>query len=369
MRGRSTDQDRIHMARAVELGRRGWGRVHPNPMVGCVITRDGRILGEGWHREFGGLHAERDALRSAEEAGEEAAGATAYVSLEPCRHFGKTAPCTVALREAGIRRVVFGAEDPGARSGGGAADLARSGLEVVGPLLTPAEARRENPAFFHRESRRPWTALKLALSLDGGIATAPGERTAVSGPEAAEEVHRLRAGFDALLVGAGTGRVDDPLLTVRGPVEPRVPPARVVVDGRGTLAPRARLLREGKGEVHVITTDEAPGEWRRAMEGAGATVHVVPGEGGRVDLPAAMEALRDRGVTALLCEGGGVLGSALLSAGLVDRLHLVVAPRFLGGGGVPAFPRVDPMGGGRWVPTGEPRLVGADHWLVFDREG
>ena len=358
-----TDADRTHLRRALALARRGWGGVHPNPMVGCVIVREEVVVGEGWHREWGGPHAEVAALA---EAGAAARGATAFVSLEPCRHEGKTGACTVALQEAGIRRVVFGAADPGRESGGGAKELRSAGVEVVGPVLTPAEARRENPAFFHSDEARPWTALKLAVSLDGGIAAAPGRRTPVSGPEVGRRVQELRAGFDAILVGARTARVDDPLLTVRGPVEPRVPPRRVVLDGRGTLEPGARLLSEGDGVVQLVTTEAAEPDWLRRMEDAGARVLTVEGRDGRVEPAAALRALRSEGVEALLCEGGGVVASALLSRGLVDRLYLAVAPRFLGPDAVAAFPQVE--GGGRWEMAGDPERLGRDVWLTLDRE-
>lgn len=368
-----TEADRSHLVRAAALGRRGWGRVHPNPMVGCVLVREGEVVGEGWHREFGGPHAEVDALRS---AGEAARGATAYVSLEPCRHHGRTPPCTRALLEAGIERVVYGAADPGAESGGGGRELARNGVEVVGPVFSDRVARRENPVFFHGQAHRPWLALKLAVSLDGGIAEAPGTRTVVSGSEASEEVHRLRAGFDAIMVGAGTARTDDPLLTPRGAVTPRVPPARVVVDGRATVEPTARLFSEGKGPVHVITTPAAPPERVAALEAAAARVHEVEPavtgdaaeEAGRVSLPAALAELRREGMTSVLCEGGGRLATSLLSDGLVDRIVLVLAPRFLGPGRVPAFGTVDPAGSGSWALAEPPRVLGRDTWITLDRE-
>ena len=362
-----TDRERAHMERALVLARRGWGRVHPNPMVGCVIVRDGRVVGEGWHREWGGPHAEVMALA---DAGAAARGATAFVSLEPCRHTGKTGACTHALMEAGVARVVFGAADPGEASGGGARVLREAGVEVTGPVLSSGEARRENPPFFHTDETRPWTALKLALSLDGGIAAAPGQRTSVSGPEVDRRVQELRAGFDAIMVGARTARVDDPRLTVRGPIPPRVPPRRVVVDGRGTLGPGARLLAEEGGAVQFVTTAAAEAGWKRKMEAAGAQVLTVEGADGQVDLPGALQALRSGGVGTLLCEGGGVLGSALLSEGLVDRLYLAVAPRFLGPDAVPAFPRVSGPGAeADWEMAAEPERVGADLWLTLDREG
>ncbi len=358
-------QDRELLQRAVALGRRGWGRVHPNPMVGCVIVQDGEVVGEGWHREYGEAHAEVAALRA---AGEKARDATVYVSLEPCRHEGKTPPCTGALLEAKVAKLVFGARDPHPESGGGAEELAAGGIRVDGPLLTEREARRENPAFFHREPERPWTALKLAISLDGRIASRPGVRTAISGEAAGWEVQRLRAGFDAILVGTETVLVDDPLLTVRGPVEPRVPPIRVVMDARGRMSKGARLLNEGTSPAWVLTGSESPAAWRAGIEAAGGRIVDVPEvEKDRLALDIAFRTLRQEGVRSLLCEGGGVLGGALLEAGLVDRLYLVVGGAFLGRGGVPAFPG-SPPAEGRWVPAEPPRLLGDDLWVVFDRE-
>ncbi len=382
---RQDDLDR--MARAVELGRRGWGRVHPNPLVGCVLVREGVVVGEGWHREWGGPHAEVEALSA---AGEEARGAVAYVSLEPCRHHGTPPPAPAALVGGGGAGVVFGARDPGGESGGGAEELQRRGMEVEGPLLSYREALRENPAFFHAAPGRPWTVLKLALSLDGGIAPAPGVRHQLTGPEAAAAVHGLRAGVDGILVGTGTAQADDPLLTVRGDVVPRVPPVRIFLDLEGRLGPGLRALREGEAPVWILTGPGSPGGWRREMEDAGARV-LVAGSQGRPDPKALLGTLRDEGIRSLLCEGGGRLGTSLLRGGLVDRLVHLVAPTVLGTGALPGYGagpaygvlpghgaspsppsgrgRADPVPrspGGRWSP-GPVRRLGEDLWLEWDR--
>lgn len=402
-----TARELAFLERAAELGRRGWGRVHPNPMVGCVLVRGDQVLGEGWHREWGGPHAEVEALAAAREAGEDPSGATAIVSLEPCSHQGKTPPCTLALRSAGVARLVYGAPDPGLEAGGGGAVLAAEGVEVVGPVFTPDRARSENPAFFHAagpERHRPWVCLKMAVSADGFIAARPGERTPISGAEAAGGVQRLRAGFDAILVGGHTAVVDDPLLTVRGEVEPRVPPRRVVLDAEGRLPPTARLFREGTGEVIVFgpggrqgATLEATGAARRKGRRAGAAGTAPPSgpvpvrrepmalvegsaEAGepRFDLARVLGRLRELGVTAVLCEGGGTLAAALLAAGLVDRFVLIESERSIGAGGVPAFPGVSarhlPWGAGedasgvpRWVPVEGPVALGSDTWRSWDR--
>ena len=369
------------MKRAVDLARGGWGQVQPNPMVGCVLVRNGQIVGEGCHREFGGPHAEIVAL---EEAGNTAAGATAYVTLEPCRHQGKTPPCSTALIEAGVDRVVFGAKDPGAGFGGGATDLRESEVEVVGPVLTDREVRRENPGFFQTAADRPWVALKLAVSMDGKLASGPGLRTKISGPKANNRVQWLRAGFDAILVGTNTLLVDDPLLTVRGEILPRVPPRRVVLDAAGKVPPSAKVLTEGDAPVHFFTTRSSSDAWRATIEARGASVtEVEQGSKHGVSLSATLGRLRNEEVRTLLCEGGGRLAAQLLSERLVDRLYLIVAPTLLGPTGVPAFdwvmspptpstPRVEgsvdrPLG--NWLLIEEPRRLGHDVWMVLEPMG
>ena len=369
--------DRDHLERAVEIADRGWGRVHPNPRVGCVIARGVEVVAEGWHAEYGGPHAEVVALRA---AGEAARGATAYVSLEPCRHRGKTPPCTEALLAAGISRVVYGAADPGEKAGGGGAMLRAAGIEVVGPVFDAHRARALNPAFHHRAHHdRPWLALKLALSLDGGIAARPGEATRLTGAEAEAAVHRLRAGVDGVVVGAATARVDDPRLTVRRGPPPRVPPARIVVDPRATVSPGAALFRDpGGGEVWIFVGPEAPAEAVAALERAGARVaRVAATSAHALDLTEVVARCGAWGASALLCEGGGRLGAALARADLVDRLHLFVAPRFLGPQAVPAFPDwpgqvpspSDPASPPplQWRPVAHPRLRGVDMEVAFDR--
>ena len=366
-------RDHAYMDQARELARRGWGQVHPNPMVGCVVVRSGvedRVLGEGWHAKWGGPHAEVNALTAARAAGHDPAGATVYVSLEPCRHEGKTPPCTRALREAGVARVVYGAADPGAASGGGGDELRAAGLEVVGPVLSPDEAARENPAFFHAFgplAHRPWVMLKLALSADGFLAARPGTRTPISGPAAGERVQRLRAGVDAVLVGGRTARVDDPLLTVRGMVTPRVPPRRVVLDPGATLPPTSRLFHEGRGEVIVFQGESD------AAQGAALPAHVrverlprsAPGR--RFDLDAVLRRLRALEVRSILCEGGGELAEALLRADLVDRLVLLRSERKTGAGGVPAFPGGWAVDATNWAMVHPPETLGPDQWWEADR--
>lgn len=358
--------DRVFMGRALELAERGWGRVHPNPMVGAVVVRDGVVVGEGFHGEYGGPHAEVVALAA---AGERALGATLYVTLEPCSHYGKTPPCTNAIEAAGIARLVYAAEDTSTVAGGGADRLRAAGVEVVGGVERDA-ARAQNAAFFHAiEYGRPYLVLKYGLTLDARLAEREGRPSNVTGPEARARVQYLRAGFDAIMVGSGTAIADDPLLTVRGEITPRVPPARVVIDSAARLPTSSRLVRTlGEAPVWVVCREDASPERRRDLERAGVEAITVPVREGGVDLEAALDRLWAKGVRSILCEGGGKLGGALLAADLVDRLDLFYAPRLFGETGVAAFP-------GRFtgmVRTGWRRrkleVLGEDFLLVLDRE-
>lgn len=363
-----TATDRLHLERARALARKGWGGVNPNPMVGCVVVRDGEVVGEGYHRTFGGPHAEVLALR---RAGDAARGATVYVSLEPCAHHGKTPPCTEALLQAGVARVVYGAADPTAEAAGGGARLRAAGLEVVGPVWSRGEAHRENPAFFHcAGTNTPFVALKLALTLDGAIAEAPGTRTRITGAEAHREVHRIRAGFDAVLVGANTARVDDPLLTVRHGGEAREGPRRFLLDTHARLPSDAAVFRDAdRVPVHVFTGRSADEMALERLEAAGAHVHPVDTTPEGLDLKEVLRVAWDLGVRSILCEGGGRLASSLLREGRVGRMYLFLAPRTLGSGAVPGFPG-DPgdLGWSRFSAWAEPRQLGRDLLWVLDKE-
>ncbi|MXY30626.1 MAG: bifunctional diaminohydroxyphosphoribosylaminopyrimidine deaminase/5-amino-6-(5-phosphoribosylamino)uracil reductase RibD [Gammaproteobacteria bacterium] len=363
---RVSKEDLGFLDRAIELGRRGWGRVSPNPMVGCVVVQKGEVVGEGWHRELGGPHAEVHALA---EAGESARGATAYTSLEPCAHTGRTPPCTGALLDAGITRVVFAAADPGAGAGG-AAVLRAGGIRVDGPAFSSARAASQNPAFFHvARNASPYVALKLALSLDGRISRA-GEQTGLTGPLARQHVHYLRAGFDAIMVGANTMKIDDPRLTARGRPKPRRAPDRIVLDSRARMAPEARLLRDdGGGQVRIYTGADAPVDRVRALQQRGATVHAVPRSARGLDLGAVLDICYRAGLTSILCEGGGVLSSSLLREGRLQRLYLFLAPLTLGPGSVPAFPGLDEAAWEGWRPAGPPAAFGRDLLWILDRGG
>ncbi|HEX8692803.1 MAG TPA: bifunctional diaminohydroxyphosphoribosylaminopyrimidine deaminase/5-amino-6-(5-phosphoribosylamino)uracil reductase RibD [Longimicrobium sp.] len=362
-----TPEDVRWMRRAIALAPRGWGRVAPNPLVGSVIVRDGEVAGEGWHTGYGRPHAEVEALRA---AGERARGATAYVSLEPCAHWGKTPPCTDALVAAGVGRVVFAAYDPNPKAAGGGEVLREAGIEVLGGVEEEA-ARDVNHVFFHLHSAegaaRPFVALKLALSLDARIADRAGKSAWITGEEARAEVHRLRAGYDAAAVGAGTALADDPLLTVRGAVEPRVPPARVVFDLDLELPPDGRLARTaGEVPVYAVTRTGAPAGRREALERAG--VRVLEASGG---LRGALGVLREAGIRSMFCEGGAGLAGALLRAGLVDRLYLFYAPLFLGPGGLDPFAALEspPIGdAARWRRVST-EAFGADTLVTLARPG
>ena len=386
----TTSDDRRLLARAVELGRRGWGRVHPNPMVGAVVARDGAVLAEAWHEEFGGPHAETVALAKTADP----RGATLYVSLEPCTHHGKTPPCAEAVRRAGIARVVYWAADPGRDSGGGGAWLQGRGVAVEGPCGHPRDWAAENPVFFRRhttghhatEDHRPFVALKLAASLDGRIAPAGGERVWLTGEKARREVHRLRAGFDAVMVGTRTWKADDPRLNSRGPVVPRVPPLRVLLDPRGELPADARALDPRLGPPPILLALPTHAPRLRARLGRRAQVVETPATPHsprpRLDLTAALRTLSQRGADSVLCEGGGRLATAFLEAGLADRIYYFVAPKLLGadatpafalngrpGAGVPDPARLDPahlLQG--WAAQLAPTRFGADTLVVLDRE-
>ena len=248
-------RDERFMRRALALAERGWGQTAPNPMVGAVVVRDGEVVGEGWHEKYGEAHAETNALA---RAGSAAAGATLYVTLEPCNHTGKTPPCANAVVAARIARVVVATRDPGAQAGGGAETLRAAGIEVeIGLLET--EARELNAPFFHAfVSDRPWVTLKLALSIDGAIADSERGRAWLTNEHSREEVHRIRANVDAIAVGATTYATDHPELTVRGSIQPRVPPIRVVFDPDGRLsAGRTSGREEDDGGTFVRVADLA----------------------------------------------------------------------------------------------------------------
>ena len=364
-------QDSTFLERARLLGRRGWGQVHPNPMVGCVLAHDDRTVGEGFHEVFGGPHAEIVALEQALAAAD---GATAYVSLEPCNHHGKTPPCSKALANAGVRRVVYGAADPGGASGGGGDALRAAGVEVLGPVWSPEVARAENPEFFHvARHDTPFVALKLAMSMDARIAGAPGRRTRITGPEAEREVHRLRTGFDAVMVGSGTVRADDPRLTPRLVPAGREPTRRVVLEPEADLPTDAALFSDvGTVPLHVFCRLGASEGAIARLEEAGAHVHPVPAAADDdqfLDLQSVLAACREVGARSILCEGGRLLAGSLLAQRRVDRLFLFIAPTTLGEGGLPAFSAdADTLEWHDFRRVVEPEGFGPDTLIVLDRQ-
>lgn len=320
------------MRRALRLARRAAGRTSPNPMVGAVVVRDGRVVGEGYHRRAGTPHAEAHALRA---AGDRAAGATLYVTLEPCDHHGQTPPCTDAIIAAGVRRVVAATADPNPRVAGRGLDRLRAaGLEVRTGILA-GEARALNEAFLKFiTTGRPFVTWKYAVSLDGRVAAHTGLSRWISGERSRALVHRLRAEVDAVMVGVGTALADDPLLTARGPGGRD--PVRIVVDSHLRMPATARVISPGsKAPTWIATTHLAPAERRRALEGAGAEVMVLPAAGDRVHLPSLMDELGRREVTSVLCEGGPTLAAALLEASLIDKVCCFISPSLIGGGGAP----------------------------------
>jgi diaminohydroxyphosphoribosylaminopyrimidine deaminase / 5-amino-6-(5-phosphoribosylamino)uracil reductase len=313
--------DRRFMRRALALALRGRGTTAPNPMVGAVVVRDGRIVGEGFTQPFGGAHAEVQALLA---AGESARGATVYATLEPCANHGRTPPCTGALIAAGVSRVVFAATDPNPEMRGGADVLRHAGIEVLSGIEDQA-ARDQNPAFFHRfGSDRPFVTLKLARSLDGAIAHAARETAWLTGPVARREVHRQRADHDAVAVGIGTVLADDPLLTVRAVTRPRVAPTRVIFDRTARIPLGSALVRSARETPVMVVAESASDARRAALLATGVRLIFAAG------LPAQLCALRAAGIESIYCEGGAAIADALLADRLVDWLVIFTAPVRLG---------------------------------------
>ncbi|NIY78237.1 bifunctional diaminohydroxyphosphoribosylaminopyrimidine deaminase/5-amino-6-(5-phosphoribosylamino)uracil reductase RibD [Celeribacter sp. HF31] len=327
--------DERHMRHALSLAARGLGRTWPNPAVGCVILKDGRVVGRGWTQPGGRPHAEAMALA---QAGDLARGGTAYVTLEPCSHHGKTPPCSEALIKAGLSRVVVALGDPDPRvNGKGFALLRSAGLSVSSGVLE-ADARRQQMGFLSKVTKgRPMLTLKLALSWDGRIATATGESQWITGPQARRRVHAMRANHDAVLVGGGTARADDPGLTVRG-LGVSHQPVRVVMSRRLDLPLSGQLARTAQEvPVWILHGPDVSAELKSAWTGLGAELIEVGVLAGHLDPQAAFQALGARGLTRVFCEGGGALAASLLSAELVDRVALFTAGLAIGAEGLPGL--------------------------------
>ena len=331
------EHDRAYMRRALDLARRGWGQTAPNPMVGAVVVRDNRVVGEGFHARYGEEHAEIAALR---DAGERARGATLYVTLEPCGHQGKTPPCADAIVAAGVARVVAATEDINPDAQGGATKLRAAGIPLdIG--IERAAAREQNASFFHRfASDRPFTTLKLATSLDGAIANADRTRGAagnfLTGPEARREVHHMRAGVDAIAVGVGTVLADDPMLTVREAPAPRIAPRRIIFDSELRTPAGSAVVRSARLVPTIIIARRAETLRREALAAAGVDVRI------HETLQSALIALATDGVHGMLVEGGARLAASLIEQALVDRLVIFQAPVVLGAGALNAFAHVSP---------------------------
>ncbi|MFN8162368.1 MAG: bifunctional diaminohydroxyphosphoribosylaminopyrimidine deaminase/5-amino-6-(5-phosphoribosylamino)uracil reductase RibD [Solirubrobacterales bacterium] len=321
------------MRRALELAERGRGRVTPNPLVGAVVARDGEVIGEGFHAELGGLHAERAALEDCRRRGEDPGGATMYVSLEPCAHQGRQPPCVEAILEAGIARVVLASEDPSEKaSGRGPGILRDGGVEVSFAAGGEAGAARllNQPFRKHARTGIPLVSLKMAMSLDGQTTTPPGEGPWISGEPSRALVHRWRAESDAIAVGIGTVLADDPLLTARQPDARQ--PVRVVFDSEARLPADSQLLATlDRSPLVVVTVPEADPARAGALRDAGAEVLVAAGATPADRVQAALADLGRRGITSLFLEGGRTLATAFLAAGQVDQARIFIAPILLGG--------------------------------------
>jgi diaminohydroxyphosphoribosylaminopyrimidine deaminase / 5-amino-6-(5-phosphoribosylamino)uracil reductase len=327
MKAQLTSIERSHLSRALELAERGRGRVSPNPLVGAVVVRDDIVIGEGWHAELGGPHAERAALADCAERGEDPAGATMYVTLEPCAHQGRTPPCTEAILDAGVARVVIASDDPSEKAAGrGPGVLRDGGVDVEFASGAEATAARllNQPFRKHARTGLPLVTLKLAMSLDGRTTTPSGESPWISGERSRELVHRWRAEVDAIAVGIGTVLADDPLLTARVPDARQ--PLRVVFDRSARLPLDSQLLETlDQSPLLVVVSPEADSSRIAALQSAGAELIVADG------ISAALSELGRREVTSLFLEGGETLAAAFAAVGEIDEARVFVAPILLGG--------------------------------------
>ncbi|MFN3397410.1 MAG: bifunctional diaminohydroxyphosphoribosylaminopyrimidine deaminase/5-amino-6-(5-phosphoribosylamino)uracil reductase RibD [Sulfurimicrobium sp.] len=360
-----TATDHAFMASAMQLAQRGLYSTTPNPRVGCVIVRDGKVVGEGWHARAGEPHAEVHALR---QAGESARGATVYVTLEPCSHYGRTPPCAGALIKAGVARVVVAMRDPNPMvAGQGIAMLELAGIPTACGVLEN-EARELNAGFISRMERgRPWLRLKIAATLDGKTALNNGVSQWITGPDARRDAHRWRARSCAMLTGIGTVLADDPSFTVRD-IETGRQPLKVVVDANLSMPLDAKLL-QGAGVLIATGCDE--GERIRQLQDAGAEVLALPAEHGLIDLAQLLHELGRRGMNEVTVEAGKVLNGALLSAGVVDELVFYLAPILFGdkARGMFGVPEIEEMNQRHELEIRDLRMVGRDMRIVARLKG
>lgn len=325
--GRMTDQD--YMRRAISLAEQGRGWTSPNPLVGAVIVKDGRIIGEGYHKKYGELHAERNAIASLTESAE---GATIYVTLEPCCHYGKTPPCTEAIIENKIARVVIGSRDPNPKvAGKGAKQLREAGIVVEEDFLRD-ECDRLNPIFFHYiTTNMPYVILKYAMTADGKIATKTGASKWITGEAARELVQRMRHNYRGIMVGIGTVLADDPMLNVR--FEGGRSPVRIICDSGLRIPEDCAIAKSAHEYETIVACVGCEPEKRRRLESLGIQVLELPGADGKVDLKALMGVLGEKKIDSVLLEGGGMLNDSMLRLGLVHEVKAFVAPKLFGGAG------------------------------------
>ncbi len=322
------NQDTHYMQLALELAAKGRGTVAPNPMVGAVIVKDGRIIGAGYHEKFGEGHAEVNAFRSATE---DVAGATIYVTLEPCSHYGKTPPCSDKIIEMKIGRVVIAALDPNPLvSGRGVKKLQAAGIEVVTGVLAEESSRLNEVFMKYIVAKEPFVVMKAAMSLDGKIATRTGESQWITGQAARERVHQLRSALSGIMVGVQTVITDDPQLTSRIPGGKN--PLRIIVDSSLRIPLEAKVLQnQDSAKTIIATTEQADRNKAALLEEAGIELLTVPVKDGRTDLKALMRVLGERGIDSILLEGGATLNFAALQAGIVDKVQVYIAPKLIGG--------------------------------------
>ncbi|MCR4955073.1 MAG: bifunctional diaminohydroxyphosphoribosylaminopyrimidine deaminase/5-amino-6-(5-phosphoribosylamino)uracil reductase RibD [Lachnospiraceae bacterium] len=326
-------EDRDYMLRAIELAKKGAGATNPNPMVGAVIVKDGRIIGEGYHRKYGELHAERNALADCRESAE---GATIYVTLEPCCHYGKTPPCTEAIMEHKLKRVVIGSRDPNPKvAGKGAKMLQEAGIEVVQDFMRE-ECDEINPVFFHYITKKtPFVALKYAMTADGKIATKTGDSQWITGETARKHVHILRNYYMGILVGINTVLADDPMLNVRLNSEETTyrNPVRIVCDTRLQIPLTSQLVNTAKEIKTIVATslEETENQKVKALEEKGVTVLFLPKKNQHVDLQQLLIKVGELGIDGILVEGGGTVSGAFLDEKLVNRVYVYIGAKVFGG--------------------------------------
>lgn len=327
--------DTAYMTMALALAKRGAGFTSPNPMVGAVVVRNGRIVGKGYHKAAGSAHAEVNAINN---AGAKARGATLFVTLEPCNHTGRTPPCTEKIISAGIKRVVTAMADPNPHvAGGGNAYLASRGIDVSCGLLEE-KALRLNECFVkHVQTGLPFVILKCAATLDGRLATRKGDAKWITGPRSRRFVHRIRHEVDAIMVGAGTVKADDPSLTTRLENKVGRNPSRIIIDTGLNISERAKVLRPvADSDIILVTGPGAPAKKIKRLAEGGVTILEMPLKDGRIDLAALMKRLGKLGITSLLVEGGGDVLASTLRHGIADKIYFFYAPKILGGDdGVP----------------------------------